>query len=157
MNPLILSHIQRIDNSFSKISNISDPATQSEWARYLCVLVSGFIEQSLRVLLTEYSDRNSAPYVRNFISEEIRRLTNCKTSKIEEILRKFHSRWAEDFTTQISDAGVSENEIKDSIDSVVAIRHAIAHGKNTGISYITISKYYSNAKAAVNILESIIA
>jgi len=156
MNLHILSHRQRIDTLFSKVASISNPADQSEWSKYLCVLVSGFIEESLRVLLEEYTRTHSGPNIQNFVGKQIGNITNCKTSRILEVLSKFSQDWAEDFSNQIQARSSITDEIKNSIDSVIANRHDIAHGRNVGITYTRISNYYNNIKKAVDILDTII-
>ncbi len=156
MNPLILSHRQRLDHLFAKISLTSNPADQSEWSKYLCVLVSGFIEESLRVLLEEYTNKHSAPNIQNFVKKQIDSITNCKTTRILEVLGKFNQKWAEEFTIKIQERSDKTDEIKNSIDSVITNRHTIAHGGNVGITYARIQTYYNNIKKAVEILEDII-
>lgn len=156
MNSHIVSHYQRIDNLFSKVASISNPADQSEWSKYLCVLVSGFIEESLRVLLEEYTRTHSAPNIQNFVGKQIGSITNCKTSRILEVLSKFSQDWANDFSKQIQARSSITDEIKNSIDSVIANRHSIAHGRNVGITYSQMSTYYKNVKKAVDILDAII-
>lgn len=152
MNRCIVSHQTKIDNLFNKISTIPDPADQSEWSKYLCILVSGYIEESLRILLEEYAQKNASPNIQNFVSKEIRNITNCKTNKILDILCKFNSSWKDSFNNEIT----SDSEIKDAVDSIIANRHKIAHGKSAGITYVTVSKYYTNVKKAVKILNNII-
>ncbi len=45
----------RLDYLFSRVNEFSeDLELQSHWARYLCVRVSGFIETSIRSILSEY-------------------------------------------------------------------------------------------------------
>ena len=156
MNPQILSHRQRIDALFAKIRLISNPADQSDWSKYLCILVSGYIEESLRVLLEQYSKNHSSSHIQNFISQEIKNITNCKTSKIENILSKFSPAWKDYFIDQMSSKSEKSDEIKNSINSIIANRHQIAHGKNVNLSYSSVSNYYKNVKKAVDILENII-
>jgi len=48
------------------------------------------------------------------------------------------------------------NQIKDSIDSVIANRHNIAHGKSVGMSLGTIKGHYDNIKKVILIFETII-
>jgi len=102
MNPRILPHCQRIDFLFQKISSITNLADQSEWSKYLCVLASGYIEESLRILLEEYVDKNSSHKIQNFVAKEIKNITNCSVGKIENILSKFDPAWKDDFTNQIA-------------------------------------------------------
>lgn len=156
MNPLILSHRQRIDALFNKISSVANLADKSEWSKYLCILVSGYIEESLRVLLEAYSATRASTNIQNFISKQIKGITNCKTNKIIDVLSKFNPVWGSDFASQIAAKSSIADEIKNSIDSIVDNRHAIAHGKNTGISYPTVLNYYNSVKKAVDVLESII-
>lgn len=156
MNRFILSHSQRIDTLFGNVATIPDPAAQAEWSKYLCILVSGFIEESLRILLEEYTTKHAAPVILNFVSREVKEITNCKASKIGSILQRFNPTWESDFLDQIQNKSRIANEIKDSLDSVVANRHQIAHGRNVGLRYATVSTYYQNVKKAVETMEEVI-
>jgi hypothetical protein len=156
MNPAIIAHIRKIDILFGKISSISDPKDQSEWAKYLCVLVSGFIEESARVLLEQYCKNCAAVKVQNFVIGELGELTNCKTNKIKTILCKFSPAWEKEFIEEIDKRSRVVGEIKNSVDSVVANRHLIAHGRSVGITYSTISSHYKSVKIAVEVLERVI-
>lgn len=118
--------------------------------------MSGYIEESLRVLLEQYSKNHSSSHIQNFISQEIKNITNCKTSKIENILSKFSPAWKDYFIDQMSSKSEKSDEIKNSINSIIANRHQIAHGKNVNLSYSSVSNYYKNVKKAVDILENII-
>ncbi|MBE9198843.1 MULTISPECIES: HEPN domain-containing protein [unclassified Nodularia (in: cyanobacteria)] len=150
MNQSILAHRQKIDNLFKKVACFTEPEIQSEWSKYLCILISGFIEESLRVLLEKYCEKKATKNIQKFVTKQIESITNCKTSRITEILGKFSETWQSEFTEKIGD------EIKDSIDSVVINRHKIAHGKSVGMSYHSVSNWYKNVKKAVEILEEII-
>lgn len=51
---------QRLDNLFEQISAISDNfELKAHWARYLCVLVAGFIETSISVNIHPILKRKS--------------------------------------------------------------------------------------------------
>jgi hypothetical protein len=156
MTPSIVSHRHRIDNLFTKAATITDRAEQAEWAKYLCVLVSGYIEESLRVLLDQYTRTRATPVIQNFVWGEIKDITNCKTSKIASVLQRFNLTWESDFLTGIQARSRVVDEIKNSVDSVIANRHQIAHGKNIGLGYVAISTYYDNVKKAVEILDAVI-
>lgn len=156
MTPSIVAHRQRIDNLFKKAATIADIAEQAEWARYLCVLVSGYIEESLRVLLAQYTRTRATPVIQNFVWGEIKDITNCKTSKIANVLQRFNPTWKNDFLNDIQAKSRVIDEIKNSVDSVIANRHQIAHGKNIGLGYAAISAYYDNVKKAVETLDAVI-
>lgn len=156
MNVRVLAHRQRIDALFRRVSSFSDPVDQSEWSKYLCVLVSGFIEESFRVLLEEYSKHHASQSIQSFVSSELKDTTNCKTNKITSILARFNPIWEADFLAEIQVNSRIVDEIKNSIDGVVSNRHLIAHGKSVGIGYSTIFRYYQNVKKAVEVLEIVI-
>jgi hypothetical protein len=156
MNPRILSHKQKIDELFSSVSTVTNPQDQSEWAKYLCVLVSGFIEQSIRVLLEEYCKKRADLTIQKYVIRQIGDITNCKTNKIREILGKFSDGWKSDFDREIEAKSRVIDQIRNSLDSVVANRHDIAHGKSVGMSYSTISRWYDSVKVAVDVLEDIV-
>ncbi|MBS3027347.1 MAG: hypothetical protein HCA25_09695 [Dolichospermum sp. DET50] len=156
MNPSILAHRQRIDNLFKKGTSFTEPEIQSEWSKYLCILVSGFIEESLRILLEKYCENKASPNIQQFVTKQIGSITNCKTEKIRQILSEFSSNWESEFTNKIKEESKIDGEIKNGIDNVIINRHKIAHGKSIGMSYHNISNYYKNVKKAVEILEEII-
>jgi hypothetical protein len=140
MNPSILAHRQKIDNLFEKVACFEEPAIKSEWSKYLCILVSGFIEESLRVLLEKYCENKASANIKKFVRNKIDKITNCNTGKIQGILLEFSSNWVNEFNNRIID----NDQIKTAIDNVVQNRHKIAHGKSIGMSYSNISKDYKN-------------
>ena len=153
MNPTILSNKRRLDSLYSKVSTISTPQDLVEWSKYLCVLTAGYIEESLRVLLLEFSRNNSSKEIQRFVDREISFITNCKTERIIEVLNKFDINWASTFEKEIKEESPIDKEIKDSLDSIVSNRHLIAHGKSVGMTYSTVKTYYSYCIKAIDILE----
>jgi len=119
-------------------------------------MVSGFTEQSLRTLLDEYSKNKSSPAIQRYVSSHTRKITNCKQNKILLILKDFSPEWSEKYDKEVRKIELVPNQIKDSIDSVIANRHNIAHGKDVGISLGTMTAYYDTIKKAIEILEKII-
>ncbi|MFV0467412.1 MAG: HEPN domain-containing protein [Dysgonomonas sp.] len=156
MHIQIQSHIQKLDHLYSKVEGILDPNDKTEWSKYLCVLTAGLIEESFRVLLLNHAKNNSSIEIQRFLEAEIKRITNCKTTRILEILTKYDPIWCTNFQEEIKLRSNVDNEIKDSIDSVVQNRHMIAHGKSVGISYSILNKYYSFVKKAIQILDNTI-
>jgi len=157
MNPRIISYRDRLDNLYRKTSTISDQNDRKEWSKYLCVLTSGWIEESLRTLLNDYARFNASPKIQHYVSKEIDNITNCKTDKIIQILSKFDAEWGKQFEEKIDNRSPIHREIKDSIDTVVANRHRIAHGRSVGMTYTRISGFYNYCKTAIEVLDEIIA
>ena len=135
------TEIQRIDNVFKLAKQLeADDEVLAHWARYLCVLSSGLVESGLRHMLSDYVRKGSSPNVSKFAMKHIDNLTNINSNKLAEILGAFDDNWRAAFDTDISDAQRS------AIDSIVANRHNIAHGRHVGISMVRMQTYYNDAR-----------
>ena len=141
---------QRLDNLFKQISALSgNPELQSQWARYLCVLVSGFLEVSICAIYNQFARKRASPYVANFVEFELGDFQNPKMGKIIELTRAFNPQWANELEA------ATEGGIKDAVDSIVANRNQIAHGRDVGITYIRMKNYYERAIKVVDLIEKI--
>jgi len=139
---------QRLDNLFGQISVFSgSPELQSQWARYLCVLVSGFLETSICAIYGEFTRRTASPYVANFVKCELGSFQNPRMGKILDLTRAFNPQWA----NQLEAA--TEGQLKDAVNSVVANRNQIAHGRDVGITYVRIKNYYEDVVEVVDLIE----
>jgi RiboL-PSP-HEPN len=148
MNVEILRQKNRLDALFSKNSFFKDePEIQSHWARYLCILTSGFLENSVRELYSEYAKSKCAPYVANFVERQISRFQNPDMNKILTLVGSFSQEWEEDLRAKTS------GEICDAVNSIVNNRNNIAHGRNVGISYVNVKDYYERILELVDIIE----
>ena len=148
-NADIIRNKKHLDDLFDKIDNISpDPEMMSHWAKYLCVLVSGFIETSVTSIFTEYTRDKSNDYISAFINSNLKRFTNPYMGKIIELAHSFNPQWATNLQIE------SEGEQKDAIDSIVANRNRIAHGKSVGITYIRIKEYYKSALKVIEFIDN---
>jgi RiboL-PSP-HEPN len=140
--------IQRLNNLFSLISTISDDVeTQSHWAKYLCVLVSGFVETSVRSIFSCYVQTKAAPTVVNFVKISLRRFQNVNMEAILQLARSFDPTWGEELQK------ATEGERKDAIDSIAANRNLISHGESVGITYVRIRNYYKRVLEVMELLE----
>lgn len=139
---------QRLDNLFKQISAFSgNIELQSQWARYLCILVSGFLETAICAIYGEFARKTASPYVANFVKCELDSFQNPKMGKILELTRAFNPLWADELET------ATEGELKDAVDSIVANRNQIAHGRDVGITYTRIKNYYEDAIKVVDLVE----
>lgn len=138
---------QRLDYLFDAARNLSDIEMQSHWSRYLCVLVSGFLENSVEICLSDYSKRAANPNVSNFVSVKLRDFQNPKMGLIVELFGSFNPDWR----TQIEDA--TQGQLSDSVNSIVGNRHKIAHGDSVSLSLGSIAAYYKDAVAVIELLQ----
>lgn len=143
-----VSYKQRLDGLFDRVSTFSDDVEMgSHWARYLCVLVSGFIETSVGAIYSAYTRDKAAPYVTNYVCSRLRRFTSPNMEQICQLAGLFNDAWREEL--EVATAG----EIKDAVNSVVANRHLIAHGRDVGITYARVRRYYDKVVRMVELVE----
>ena len=81
----------RLDSTFARIPlTFEDIELQSDFARHLCILVSGFFENATVALVLDFAQRRSAPEVAAFVEKELQYWTNPNTEKICLLLGSFN-------------------------------------------------------------------
>lgn len=139
MHPDIVAHQSRLNSTLAFARKLVDAEAQGHFARYICVLTSGFIEQAIRVHFGAYAQTHASPELVRFISKELETFQNPKVGKVIALLQKFSEDWAREVQRGI------EGRISDHVDSIVARRHEIAHGKPSGLSLGTATEYMKSA------------
>lgn len=121
---------------------------QSHWARYICVLASGFLENALKDVFSRYARASSNPLVANFVDTQLASVQNPKSSKFVEVAGAFNKNWVQDLEDFLSLDGR-----KDAIDSIISNRHLIAHGKDAGITLARVKDYLAKSVQVIEHLE----
>jgi hypothetical protein len=149
----IVRHQQQLDELIAKVENAvgMDLELQAHWAQYLCVLICGYIEVSVRVTLTDYAGRQAGPKVVSFVTNELKTFQNPKMEHVLKLIRAFSPGWEEQIRLSTSGAP------KEAVDSIVINRHKIAHGESSPISLSRVKEYYRNAKIVVEQLRALCA
>jgi hypothetical protein len=85
---------QRLDATFKHFQGIGpDPELQSNFAKYLCVLVSGYLEKAVSELVVEHARKNGAPSLQRFVDQRTKRFANAKSQRLNDIMGDFDSEW----------------------------------------------------------------
>lgn len=148
----IYRHKKRIKDVFKRAEDdvdIDNTELRSDLAKYLCVLVSGFIEKSLVEIAIEHARRTGAPSLQRFVEKQTSRFTNANAEKTLQFLASFNQNWRDDFEKVFND------EYKDAFNSVVSIRHQIAHGSSVGITYHNIKNYFNAICKMIDYLQDL--
>ena len=138
---------QKLDATFGRVSKVvpvDDPELLSDFARYLCVLVAGFLEQSVIELTLEHVRNHSEASVQGYAENRLRQFTTANAQRITDLIGTFDAGWRSDLESYLVD------ERKAAVDSVVALRHNIAHGRYVGVTMATIKEYYPRVKHVVD-------
>lgn len=143
MNREVFSHQQRLDNLFSIIEEFAsvrpfDDEILSHLAKYLCVVVCGFLEVSIRAIYFEYAQKKAEKNVANYVSNRLKNFHSPNMEKVLKLTGAFNPNWRDSLETAV------EVKIKDSIDSLASNRHIIAHGGSVGITITRVKRYYED-------------
>ncbi len=148
-NREVSSRKQQLDHVFRQTKNVSqDPEILSHWARYLCVLVSGFLESSIRIVYGQYAREKASPNVANFVEAELKYFQNAKMERILELARLFSPAWEAELRV------ATEGEPKDAVNSIVANKNSIAHGEPVGITVARMTRYYESSLKVLETIET---
>ena len=129
----------------------ADIETQADFAKYFCVLVSGFFENALVALILDIAQTRSAPEVALFVERNLDYWTNPNCEKIVQLLGNFSSDW------RITVEKYLVDERKAAVNSLVALRHKIAHGESVGTSLGQVKAYYANVLDVINFVADLIS
>ena len=145
----IFQEQQRLDNLFERVKDCDDDEIKAHLSKYLCVLVSAFLENSMRTVVLKYAGAKSHNHVSNFVNSRVKNVTNLNEEKLKQLLGAFSSNWRIRFENDIS------NEQKAALDSVVNLKNHVAHGKPTTLSFVRVKNYYQNIRKVVEVVQEI--
>lgn len=143
--------LQRIDDLITATRDLTEGniELQGHWGKYLCVLAAGFFENAIGEIYIDFIQRASSPPIASFTGKTLRRIQNPKTSRFREVAFSFKEEWGK----EIDDYIVDHPEVRDGIDSIMANRHLIVHGKISGISVIRVQNYLEEGTKLLTLLE----
>lgn len=144
----VAAHRARIDAVASRAAGVQDLQLQADLARYLCVLIAGLLEQASRHIYGEYATRKAHPNVSRYVERDLESFMNPKAERLRQLAGDFNAAWRTDLEMFLG------TERKDAVDSVVANRHLIAHGRDVGLTYTRIMGYYKHVVDVVEYLEA---
>jgi hypothetical protein len=117
-------HRRGIEQTLAR-AKVLDPgsAMRADLAKYVCVLASGYIEQTTKALvLVHCSNRGVTPSVQRYVERQLKRFQNAETSRIFDLLNALDPMIEASFRATVTP------ERESAVDSVVHLRHQIAHG-----------------------------
>lgn len=147
----LISQKQRLDWLIGEATKFQGDQLelQAHWARYLCVLIAGFLENALTDVYSRYAKTCASPQVSNYVEAVLGKIQNPKSGKFLETARAFDRTWDEYLSEFIESDGR-----KDAIDAIMANRHLIAHGKDSGISLVRVKEYLKKSIEVVDFIEN---
>ena len=142
----------RIDDVFQRAVGFNDnPEIQADYARYLCVLVTGFLEQSVVRVILEYVDELGDPSLSRYVAETLRRPGSMQAQEILRLVGNFNENWKTELGEKLT------TRHREAIGSVYASRHKIAHGEDVDLAYRQVRGDYVLVLEAIEFLEETVA
>ncbi len=150
-NRKIAAQIQRLRDLIRKTNDAcgENIELQSHWAKYVCIVSAGLLENSVKEVYIEYASNQVSAPVANFVASKLSQIRNPKAERFLEISSTFSSTWRSEL-----DDFMQEEGRREAIDSIIMNRHLIAHG-NEQQSGVTVSQMNEWLKKAIEVLEFI--
>jgi hypothetical protein len=142
---------KRLDRTLERApASSADFEVQSDFAKYFLILVSGFLENAIVALLLDVAQRRSAPEVALYVERQLDHWTNPTCEKIIQLLGCFSPDWRGPAEEYLVDAR------KAAINSLVSLRHKVAHGESVGTTLGQVKKYYETVCEVVTFLANLV-
>lgn len=138
---------RRLDATFERCRKLGpsvDIETQSDYARFLCILVTGYLEKAVAELVMEHARRSGGPTLQRYVELNTQRFTNATSKKLKSLLGSFNPDWERKLDTVLAD------EFKDAVDSLLGVRHMIAHGGSASITLSRVADYYKRIQHVID-------
>ena len=88
------SERQRVQDVFARCDLLPfDDVLRSHWAKYLSILTTGYLEQVIKIVLTEYTRRCANASVAAYAEAQLASFHNPGVDKISTLLAQFDRRW----------------------------------------------------------------
>jgi RiboL-PSP-HEPN len=151
MNIQVWRGKQHLDQAFALAAAVPAEPTElrAHLARYLVVLVSGFVERSVKDIGAEFVDRYSVDPVKSFVGSQVRRWSNFDSERLLTFAGYFDKRWAADLRTYLDGPPGA------ALDSLVTLRNAVAHGQSISTTLADVTDYYAKAYGVLERFDSL--
>ena len=122
---------------------------RSHIAKFVCILCSGFLENCVHILYTEYvkSETSSEPVIAH-ASASLNKIQNPNSEKFRAIAKSFKPEWEPPLNEYLQ-----EEERAAAINYIMRDRHKIAHGKDSDITLARIKQYHLKTVEVIQFLE----
>jgi len=142
----IEKRFRALDEQIELACNVRDEEASENLRRYGTVLICGFVERSIEVILLERLRSLAHPRVLNFVKSHFKRGTNYNCEAICQLLQRFEPAWKDRFRDFMDK---NEREV-DGLSSTYSVRNSVAHGGTGGISATTLRERREDAKKIVD-------
>ena len=136
----------QLDQTFKRIDRIDtrELELRSDFAKYLCVLLSGYCEKAIQELAMACCRRMAGGPVLNFALARLDWSSNAHSETVLKLVSAFDASWGDDLQAFLTP------ERKEALNSVVGLRNVIAHGGHVTVSYAQIREYRDQVEEVID-------
>jgi hypothetical protein len=147
----IESRKRQLDAYFSRGAAAAVPdEVKSDLAKHGAVLICGFVERSVEILVMEKIQQRAQFRVLSFVRSHFKRGTNYDCEAIAQLLERFDVVWGRKFR----DFFTARDDLVQALHSAYDLRNSIAHGGDANRGLLGVQELYVSAKAVVDGLEA---
>src|SRR5688500_17552874 len=110
-------HRRQLESTFGRVRALKDlpnhEELEADYARYLCVLIFGFVERSVAELIVTYADGKAPRPLRSYVQNSLAKLTNVDKRRLCTVIGSLDAAWGTAIDTFVDD------ERKASLNSIV--------------------------------------
>ena len=126
-----------------------DDVLRSHLTKYICVLCSGFIENSIYHTFSDIAESACPPsVVLAYTKSQLYKIQNANSEKIKELAKSFNPTWEVD-----SRKYLQENNRGAAINYILKDRHNIAHGRDSDITIVKLEEYLAKTVEVIKFIE----
>lgn len=143
----------RIIDLFEEAGKEKDTGSQAHKAKYLAVLISGYLEQAIKELLLHYTSQGTRSQISRYVEETWPKSRNMNADNINTILHQFHVIWSDEFLAWLDE----DVDRKKHINSIVSWRNGIAHGQEsntTGVTLVSVRSAFTTITDLVSWIDA---
>ena len=148
MRAAIDSRIRKLDQFFARAKGQVDEEIRYDLARFGAVLVCGFIERCVELIVLDRLSNRAQTRVLNFLKSYFRRGTTYSSGEILSLLERFEIEWGRKFETRLSE----DDSLASAVDSLYSLRNSIAHGGDMYQALNGVELHYTSAKKLVEVM-----
>lgn len=144
--------LSQIDSTFADIQKVSGQnyTVDSFLAQFLVVYLCGMYEETIETILVEFVSRHTSQpeivaYARDTIDQNFR---NPDSKKIIELMSKLGNNVWVNQIKQMHNERVA-------LDSIVANKNNIAHGRGSVITLADVAHYYSASRPLIEMIDTL--
>ena len=150
INTELQAQERRIKSLIHETEQLSpDNEQKVHLTKYICILVSGFMENAVYHVFGDYSrTKLEKQAILNYIDEQLTKVNNPNSNQLRRIVKAFKVSWESDLKAYMQD-----NNRAGALNSVMRERHKIAHGKNSDITLTRMKDYFIRCTEIVDFIE----